>query len=415
MKNNKLAACLFALVCGAVILSLTACNKSATRTYTILKPVYKDKASVIASINGSATEPFSHPGKIYIKDNFIFINEIDKGIHIINNSNPSHPEQVAFLNIPGNEDIAVKGNILYADMYGNLLAIDITDPHNVHITSQISHFFMEREFVNGFPSDGDRVIVDWIQKDTTVAIDENPVVPPADCLACMFAISDKASVPSVIGQAGSMAKMVLLNDHLYAISERHSVSIVSVANASSPHLENSFFAGFDLETIYPFEDKLFLGSSEGMFMYDVADPAQPVSLGEFSHGRACDPVVTDGKYAYITLHAGTDCGGVANELDVVNIENLQQAQLVKTYAMTKPTGLCKDGSLLFVCDASVVKVYDATDASDLKLLHQFNSNEPYDVIAHDNIALVVNADGLYQYDYSDINNIRQISFISVRH
>jgi len=415
MKNNKLSVFLFVLTCSATILLLEGCHKDNTRTYTILKPVYKDKASVLAAINGSATESFSHPGKIYIKDNLIFINEIDKGIHIIDNSDPSHPQQISFLDIPGNEDIAVKGNILYADMYADLLAIDITDPQSVHVTGKVFHFFMEREFVNGFQPDSNQVIVDWIKKDTTVVIDQNPVVPPIDdCRACMFMLSDASSVPATNGQAGSMAKMVLLKDYLYAISERHSLGIVSVTNASSPHFENNISAGFDLETIYPFEDKLFLGSAEGMFMFDVSDPVQPFSIGTFSHGRACDPVVSDGKYAYITLHAGTECGGNANELDVVNIENLDQSQLVKTYPMTKPTGLCKDGSLLFVCDASVVKIYDAADPSDLKLLNKINSNEPYDVIAHNNVALVVDADGLYQYDYSNVSNIRQLSFISVK-
>ena len=415
MKNNKLSVFLFVLTCSAAILLLEGCHKDNTRTYTILKPVYKDKASVLAAINGSATESFLHPGKIYIKDNLIFINEIDKGIHVIDNSDPSHPQQISFLDIPGNEDIAVKGNILYADMYADLLAIDITDPQSVHVTGKVSHFFMEREFVNGFQPDSNQVIVDWIKKDTTVVIDQNPVVPPIDdCRACMFMLSDASAVPASNGQAGSMAKMVLLKDYLYAISERHSLGIVSVTNASSPHFENNISAGFDLETIYPFEDKLFLGSAEGMFMFDVSDPVQPFSIGTFSHGRACDPVVSDGKYAYITLHAGTECGGNANELDVVNIENLDQSQLVKTYPMTKPTGLCKDGSLLFVCDASVVKIYDAADPSDLKLLNKINSNEPYDVIAHNNVALVVDADGLYQYDYSNVSNIRQLSFISVK-
>ena len=415
MKDNKLSVFLFVLTCSATILLLEGCHKDNTRTYTILKPVYKDKASVLAAINGSATESFLHPGKIYIKDNLIFINEIDKGIHVIDNSDPSHPQQISFLDIPGNEDIAVKGNILYADMYADLLAIDITDPQSVHVTGKVSHFFMEREFVNGFQPDSNQVIVDWIKKDTTVVIDQNPVVPPIDdCRACMFMLSDASSVPATNGQAGSMAKMVLLKDYLYAISERHSLGIVSVTNASSPHFENNISAGFDLETIYPFEDKLFLGSAEGMFMFDVSDPVQPFSIGTFSHGRACDPVVSDGKYAYITLHAGTECGGNANELDVVNIENLDQFQLVKTYPMTKPTGLCKDGSLLFVCDASVVKIYDAADPSDLKLLNKINSNEPYDVIAHNNVALVVDADGLYQYDYSNVSNIRQLSFISVK-
>src|SRR5689334_22499198 len=98
MRNNKLSVLLFILTCCIAILS--ACHKDkTTRTYTILKPVYKDKASVLASINGSTSESFSHLGKIYIKGNLLFINEIDKGVHVIDNTDPLHPQQIAFLDI----------------------------------------------------------------------------------------------------------------------------------------------------------------------------------------------------------------------------------------------------------------------------------------------------------------------------
>jgi len=416
MKSSKLFKLLSLIACSFTIFLFGGCSKdkATTKTYTIMRPIYEDKASVLAAINGSPSEAFSSPGKIYIKDNLIFINEIDKGIHVIDNTNPSHPQQIAFLKVPGNEDIAVKGNILYADMYGDLLAIDITDVHHVHLTCTVHNFFTEREVVNGFSSDSNHVIVDWIKKDTTVSIDINPYYPPVDCRGCDFAMYDAAAAPvaSTTGQAGSMAKMVLLNDYLYAISERHSLGIVSVTNATTPHFEGSMFAGYDLETIYPFEDKLFMGSDIGMFMYDVSNPVQPVSLGEFSHGRACDPVVTDGQYAYITLHAGTECGGEANELDVVNVQNLEQSELVRTYPMTKPTGLCKDGSFLFICDSTAVKIYDASSPAQLQLVNQVTCNSPYDVIARNHVAVVVNSTGIYQYDYSDIHHIQQLSFLS---
>jgi hypothetical protein len=125
-------------------------------------------------------------------------------------------------------------------------------------------------------------------------------------------------------------------------------------------LKNTFFAGFDLETIYPFDNKLFLGSSIGMFMYDLSDPENPVQLGSFAHGRACDPVITDGEYAFVTLHSGSFCGGEANELHVVDVKDLMNPHLTSTYQLTSPTGLSKDGNLLFVCDASSgVRIYDA--------------------------------------------------------
>lgn len=383
-------------------------------TYTIYTPVYKSKTEVLATINATTIPAVEHAGKLYIKDNFIYLNEVDKGVHIIDNSDPAHPAQVAFLSIPGNLDIAIRDNILYADMYDDLLALDISNPLHAVLTGSLHNFFTGRAYVNGqFATTEDKVAVDWTTKDTTILVDEQNY-----CRECWYALQNsggtKSSGTGSSGTAGSMAAMVLMNDHLYAITEMHSLGIVDISNPSSPQLDSTFFAGYDLQTIYPFEGKLFLGSAIGMFMYDVSDPQNPVSVGQFSHGRACDPVVADGSYAYVTLHAGEACGGDQNELNVIDIKDLQNSQLVKTYPLTKPTGLCKDGNLLFVCDGTNVKIFDATDPAGLVQKQTISSNEPYDVIATNNTAMVVTNEGLFQYDYSNLNNIRQLSFFAAK-
>jgi len=393
--------------------SKDSADKKQTKKITIYTPVFKSKAAVLASINASSDEPIEHAGKIYIKDHFIFLNEVDKGIHIIDNSNSFRPVQVAFLAIPGNLDIAIKGNTLYADMYDDLLALDITDVHHAKISSTLNNFFVGRSWVNGYSVNiNNQVAVDWKKKDTMVMFDPNVY---NNCDFCMMGgPMPLANVSNATGTAGSMAGMVLMKDHLYAITERHSLSIVDISNAAEPTLDSSFFAGFDLQTVFPFEDKLFLGSAVGMFMYDVSDPRRPVSLGEFTHGRACDPVITDGQYAYVTLHAGDGCGGDANELHVIDVNDLLHTNLVKTYLLTKPTGLSKDGNLLFICDQTAVKIYNAAKPGDLKLLQQVKSDEPYDIIAANNKAIVVCNNGLYQYDYSNINNVRLLSFLPTK-
>ena len=66
-----------------------------------------------------------NPGKIYFKEGYIFINEELKGIHVIDNRNPENPQNIGFIEIPGNVDIAIKNNTLYADSYIDLGAIDI--------------------------------------------------------------------------------------------------------------------------------------------------------------------------------------------------------------------------------------------------------------------------------------------------
>jgi hypothetical protein len=219
---------------------------------------------------------------------------------------------------------------------------------------------------------------------------------------------------SPIGQGGSMARFALMNNYLYTVSD-YDLNVFNIANSVDPSFVSKVQVDWHVETIYPFKNKLFIGSNNGMFIYDVASsPANPSKLGEFTHVRACDPVIADDNFAYVTLHSGTDCLGYNNQLDVVKLNDLTNSELAKTYSMTSPHGLSKDENLLFICDGTDgLKVFDATDAMNIKLVKQINNMETYDVIASGNIALVVAGDGLYQFDYSDINSIHLLSKLSI--
>jgi hypothetical protein len=410
---------------------LSGCLKDhITKTYTISRPIYTSVDAVLAGINGNPSQPIASTGKIYVKGSLIFLNDVDKGIHIIDNSDPAHPVQTAFLNIPGNEDIAVKGNTLYADMYGDLLAVDISDLHHVSVTSRIHDVFHSGVVLNGTyvdlggsVLDNGQVITGWIVKDTTMATADpgkpNPFVyngAPGGIFFSAATPSASGSNSGATGVAGSMAKMVVINNYMYAITESHSLGIIDVTNSTIPTvIVATQYAGLDLETIYPFGNELFLGSAEGVYMYNISTPTSPEKTGIFAHGRACDPVISDGNFAYITLHAGTSCGGASNELDVVTLDNMQVSGPATVYQMTSPKGLSKDGNLLFVCDGSAgVKVYDATAAPSLKLVSTIARPDGYDVIAGDHRLLLVATQGLYQYTYSDGGQASLLSFFPVK-
>jgi len=391
---------LLPLLTGALfLLPLSGCDKSnGAKRYLVYEPIYKSTADVLAGINGKPTEGIDSAGKVYINGNYIFLSDVDKGIHVYDNRNPSHPVQVAFLSIPGNQDIVVKGNTLYADMYDALLAVDISDLRHVKVTRQLEHLFIMRRYVNGYGMPKDSVITGWVKKYTETPPGNGPCymcgMVPGDLVPMAFS-SSKSS-----GLAGSMAKMVLLNNHLYALAESHTLQIIDLDNTDQPSAGPTVGAGFDLETIFPFQDKLFLGSSSGVYIYDVSSPDNPVAEGTFAHGRACDPVITDGDYAYVTLHSGSMCGGAANELNVLNVKDLKNPTLVKTYSMSKPMGLSKDGDLLFVCDGPGVKVYKAGNPGQLQFVKTIIASKAYDVIAYNKHLLVTAEEGIYQFDYS---------------
>jgi len=80
-------------------------------------------------------------GKIYVKDNYIFVGDVNLGIHVIDNSDPRYPQKIAFIQIYGNHDIAVKGNTLYADNLNDLVALDISDIHNPTLVKRVKDVY----------------------------------------------------------------------------------------------------------------------------------------------------------------------------------------------------------------------------------------------------------------------------------
>jgi hypothetical protein len=414
-------------VIAAMLIALPICFASCVKddckqkyTYTYYEPVYITKDVARANVKSNSPRKLENPGKIYIRDQYIFLNEVDRGIHVIDNSNPKNPRNVAFINIPGNMDIAVKGNILYADLYSDLLAIDISNPLKVVLKSSLENVFPFRNYFAGGPgiSGGQQIIGDWIRKDTTIAGGCGPAMMDVRNIwggGRFFLASSFSPLASVspIGRGGSMARLTLVNDRMYSVSS-NSLDVFNVSTPESPVKGAKINLGWNIETIYPFKNKLFIGSQTGMFIYDITNPDAPQATGQFTHARSCDPVIADDNYAYVTLRSGTTCQGFSNQLDVIRLNNMTNPTLEKTYPMSNPHGLSKDGDLLFICDGSSgLKLYDASDVGKLRLIKHIDSFDAYDVIAFNQVALIIGKDGLYQYSYTNTGNIKQLSKIQV--
>jgi hypothetical protein len=143
-------------------------NVTRTHTYSYYLPMYKTPAQVRANIKSSSPQDVVNPGKIVILGNYIFLNEMDKGIHVIDNRNPASPRNIAFIDIPRNLDLAIKGNTLYADLYTDLVTLDVSNPLNAIVKKYNEGVFPFRYYGNGFYNDSAKIITDWIKHDTTI-------------------------------------------------------------------------------------------------------------------------------------------------------------------------------------------------------------------------------------------------------
>lgn len=409
----------------AIILSLSSCMKDEVeteQTYTVYEPVNVSLAEVRSAFTVMQPKPLETPGKIYIYGKYLLVNEVKKGLHVFDNSNPAAPYNIAFLNIPGNMDIAVKDNILYADNYMDLLALDISYPVNARIISRME------EAIPGFMKNADGTyIVDYVEKKVTVKtkgeyhgsgrngsdVDFNGMEMTALSGSNMSAGNKGGQ--SAPGIGGSMARFTISGNNLYIV-DQSSLHHFNISSPNTPVKGNTTSLGWGIETIFPYADKLFIGSQAGMFIYSISNPSTPTYISQYNHVSSCDPVVVEGDYAYVTLRSGTKCQGFTNQLDVIDIKNIQQPKLLKTYPMTNPHGLGIDNGTLFISDGSDgLKVYNANDPekiSDNRLGH-YKDFDGYDVIPYNKNLIMVGKDGIKQYDYSDPEKLKLLSTIFV--
>lgn len=404
-------------------------NCETTRTYRTTVPVTFTLAQIRSGIAAEAPQDLKNPGKIYVKDNYIFVNEVKKGIHIIDNTNPQQPQVIAFLKIPGVIDMAVKENTLYADSYVDIVTFDISNPKAIKETGRVKEVFQNglTDGISWYYNPQNQTVTDYEIKIVTEKVrsncgqngNVNPIYYYGNDMAFKNgAVQSGASgangAAGATGTGGSMARFTIYDNYLYTVSQSD-LLLFNIKTLNQPTQMSKINLGWGIETIFPYKDKLFIGSNTGMYIFDNKNPEKPVQQSIFQHARACDPVVVHNDIAYVTLRTGW-CGTAPNQLDVVNVSNLTSPSLIKSYQMQQPAGLGIDFPNLFICESQYgLKSFDATSATNITLQQHIEKINAYDVIPLEGKhLLMVGKDGLYQYDTSNPKDMKQLSVIPVK-
>lgn len=228
--------------------------------------------------------------------------------------------------------------------------------------------------------------------------------------ACEDANQPGLSSNPTTGTAGSMSRFSVVDNMLYAIAG-DSLQLVNVEQADDPHLWNLVRVGFGIETLFAYQQYLFIGSQTGVLIYDNSMPEFPQFLTNFTHALSCDPVVVQEAYAYVTLRGNSRCWGSSNQLDIINVSDISNPVLEKSYAMQEPYGLGISDNLLFVCDGRAgLKAFDVSEKTAIKLIDYLPDVNCYDVIPNNNILLVSADSGIQQYAFNE-NKLVKLSEI----
>ncbi|SEA09034.1 LVIVD repeat-containing protein [Porphyromonadaceae bacterium KH3R12] len=395
-------------------------------TYTVNEPVFMSASEFRSAVDMEGPKPIEKQGKIVFYDEYLYISQPEKGIHIIDNRNPSDPRNIAFIELLGNADMHVRDNMLYADSYVDLVWFDINDPAKPVLKGRKEEVFPEALPLteNGFGIDydkfadrGNKVVVGWKTVERKELVRNykprwwswGGVTEDA-----MYNFSAKADGGSV-GVVGSMSRFAIYQDNLYTVMN-NMLGIFDLSGETPVKTGEDIYVGFSVETIFSYKNCMFMGTPTGMIIYSLEDPLKPERQSMITHVFGCDPVVVENDIAYVTVRSGTFCGQDANELIVVDVSDVKKPQHIVTYNMKNPKGLGIDNGTLFVCDDGL-RVFNAENPSAImykdNILAHFKDIDGFDVIPFNNVLMMIAEDGIYQYDYTDVKNIRRLSRLPI--
>ncbi len=211
-----------------------------------------------------------------------------------------------------------------------------------------------------------------------------------------------------ISKGGSMSQFYIEQNFLYVIEET-TLSIFDIIN-STPVLIANLDIRSQAETIAKLNSTLLIGTTTGVLFYDVSNPESPFKISEYVHITSCDPVVSDGQYAFITLRSGRNCGEADNVLEIIDISDLKNPVLVSSYPMVSPYGLALMGTNLFVGESyNGMSWFDVSDVSNIILLKAYSEIMAIDFIVNGNDLTITTKNSLLQMKLTDTNELVKLS------
>jgi hypothetical protein len=324
--------------------------------------------------DGASYKALAGPHNIYLYDSLLIISDSSTGIHIYSVKNESSPVFKQRIPLGGNTGIAMKENILFANSFGRILAIRLTS----NTTYEIASIIKEDPYWHSYS--------------------DEPTGWGCGC-ASSTPVQPYASGSSGIG--GSYAIFAVIDSFLYYL-DNSSIITMSISKPDSPVKLNETYLDWSVETLFPTQKYLFIGSRTGMYIFDRSNPSRPVQVGTVTHFKAYDPVVVQDTTAYVTLRTGWNIWPPQDELLMVNIANPAQADTIASKPLATPYGLAVSDSLLYVAQGkNGYSLLNVKDPYAVTVVRSWQSPYARDFIWLDNRLYLMGLMDVRIYDVSD--------------
>ena len=128
------------------------------------KAVVLERNVFESSVKTLPSQDIVKSGKIYIKDNLMFVNDLNRGFQVYNYSNPQSPTKIGFIQILGATDLSIRANVIYINQAVDLVTL-IYNPmsNSIVVNHRNKYVFPQKNSPNGtIPTvNENQIVVDW--------------------------------------------------------------------------------------------------------------------------------------------------------------------------------------------------------------------------------------------------------------
>jgi len=201
------------------------------------------------------------------------------------------------------------------------------------------------------------------------------------------------------GQSGSTASIITYKGFIYTL-DNNILKTLSLADPAHPVEVSNITIGEGVETIFAYEDHLYLGTRNGVLLYNISDGSKPAYTGTSLHWPARDPVVVSGNLAYSTTRWGEEGNGNGT-LQVLDVTNKSTPFAINSVSQEYPCGLGINEGILYVCNARFgINVFEAGAFGELTFVRNIPSDPLYDCIIAKDLMICQGKTGIYLYNIS---------------
>jgi len=243
-------------------------------------------------------------------------------------------------------------------------------------------------------------------------------------LIALLACDNQADnlIVSNSGTSGSITRFATMDDFMYTLNPNQ-LQTFDITDPSNPVLLNELETDYGLETIFIYENRIYLGARTGLYILGLEDPSNPNLLSQTLRTAqffgGCDPVVVKDNYAYSTVKTIVnvcETVNVQSALLVYEVSDPENPILTQTFILDIPNGLAVTDQYLYVCDtgSESLRVFDISSPDDIVSTPELDYPivDPFDIIIDDDRMIVSTLNDFNILSIDDTGAIKYVKTIA---